>query len=387
MQISKGKAMMIVSQINSIIDQKINIINEKGIIIGSTDEERLNTFHEGAKKVIEGNLDELIVYENDDYEGSKRGVNFPIIVHDQIIGVIGITGDYHEVAKYGQIIKRMTEILVLDSDIKEQQAIIESIKNRFLTEWLMGENKIISKFFVERGLGINVDITIPRRIMVISTCDEIYPENKSIDDLRNSERIERKIKNMIVGISSDNLYLKLSSYLVCAVTMRSDEKMYELAETIKNNIERDSKVHLKIGIDSQNNRYTMAHTSYKKALKALQSSARTHKHDIRFYNDINIEIFLDDISEISKQEYVQELFKGYTQSEIAETVEILEVYYDLEGSITAVSEHLHMHKNTLQNKLKKVYEHTGYDPRSIKYSSLYIIATHFYRDINSIWEI
>ncbi|HKL99535.1 MAG TPA: sugar diacid recognition domain-containing protein [Mobilitalea sp.] len=386
MRISKSKAMMIVSQINSIIDQKINIINEEGIIIGSTDEERLNTFHEGAKRVIDRNLSELIVYENDDYEGSKRGVNFPIIVHDQIIGVIGITGDYHEVAKFGQIIKRMTEILVLDSDIKEQQAIVESVKNRFLTEWLMDENKTISKLFVERGLAINVDITIPRRIMVISTCDELYPENRSIDDLRDSERIERKIKNMIVRTSPDNLFFKLSSYLVCAVTMRPDDKMYELAETIKKTIETNSKMHLTIGIDSQNNRYTMAHSSYKKALKAVQSSVRTHKHDIRFYNDINIEIFLDDISVISKQEYVQELFKGYTQSEIAEIIAILEIYYDLEGSITAVAERLHMHKNTLQNRLKKVYEHTGYDPRSIKYSSIYIIATYFYRDISSIWE-
>lgn len=386
MRISKSKAMMIVSQINSIIDQKINIINEEGIIIGSTDEERLNTFHEGAKRVIDRNLSELIVYENDDYEGSKRGVNFPIIVHDQIIGVIGITGDYHEVAKFGQIIKRMTEILVLDSDIKEQQAIVESVKNRFLTEWLMDENKTISKLFVERGLAINVDITIPRRIMVISTCDELYPENRSIDDLRDSERIERKIKNMIVRTSPDNLFFKLSSYLVCAVTMRPDDKMHELAETIKKTIETNSKMHLTIGIDSQNNRYTMAHSSYKKALKAVQSSVRTHKHDIRFYNDINIEIFLDDISVISKQEYVQELFKGYTQSEIAEIIAILEIYYDLEGSITAVAERLHMHKNTLQNRLKKVYEHTGYDPRSIKYSSIYIIATYFYRDISSIWE-
>ncbi|HCL01523.1 MAG TPA: hypothetical protein DHW61_03765 [Lachnoclostridium phytofermentans] len=42
--------------------------------------------------------------------------------------------------------------------------------------------------------------------------------------------------------------------------------------------------------------------------------------------------------------------------------------------------HLFIHKNTLQNKLKRISERTGYDPRSIRHSSLFYIA--IYRDIS-----
>ena len=68
----------------------------------------------------------------------------------------------------------------------------------------------------------------------------------------------------------------------------------------------------------------------------------------------------------------------------AETVGLLETLYDLEGSITAAAEKLHMHKNTLQYKLRRIYERTGYDPRSIRWSSLFYIAIDFYREIRNL---
>lgn len=83
---------------------------------------------------------------------------------------------------------------------------------------------------------------------------------------------------------------------------------------------------------------------------------RAHGKDIRFYNEINLEIFTDEISDLSKKEYVQKLFPGYRHEELAEVIGVLEVLYETEGSITAASEALHMHKNTLQYKLKRIYE-------------------------------
>ena len=55
-------------------------------------------------------------------------------------------------------------------------------------------------------------------------------------------------------------------------------------------------------------------------------------------------------------------------------------FYDVEGSINAASEKLFIHKNTLQYKLNKIAEKTGYNPRSIRHSSLFYIAIYFYRE-------
>ncbi|MEG1699380.1 MAG: helix-turn-helix domain-containing protein, partial [Oscillospiraceae bacterium] len=74
---------------------------------------------------------------------------------------------------------------------------------------------------------------------------------------------------------------------------------------------------------------------------------------------------------------------GCSNDEIAQWVTILETYYKEEGSITATADKLFIHKNTLQYKLRKLKEQTGYDPRSIHYSSLFYNAIYFYRDIRS----
>ena len=84
---------------------------------------------------------------------------------------------------------------------------------------------------------------------------------------------------------------------------------------------------------------------------------------------------------------MQKLFRGYEMEELTETIGILEILYETEGSITKASEKLHMHKNTLQYKLKRIYERTGYDPRSIRSSSLFYIAIYFFREIRDLMGV
>ncbi|MDO4261827.1 MAG: sugar diacid recognition domain-containing protein [Eubacteriales bacterium] len=385
MHLSKHNAEMIVKEINIIIDRKINMMNEKGVIIASTDLERIGQVHEGARKIIEEHLDELLIQSQDDYGGSLEGVNYPITISGEIIGVVGITGPCCEVAKYGQITKKMTEILMQEISIKEQKSMDESLRSRFIGEWLQNENVIINKNFVERGKRMNLDITVPRRILIISMSGE-DAHSDSLDELRRVESAEKKVKNMVKRLDADSIYMKSASNLVFGVTTRTDRDMRRLAEAIRGIVEEQTNLKAAIGIDDQCHPYTVMHISYSRAYKALQSCLRIRKSDIRFYNDINMEIFTDEISDLSKIEYVQKLFAGYEAEELPETIGLLETLYETEGSITTASEQLHMHKNTLQYKLKRIYDRTGYDPRSLRYAALFYIAIDFYREIRDLLE-
>ena len=53
---------------------------------------------------------------------------------------------------------------------------------------------------------------------------------------------------------------------------------------------------------------------------------------------------------------------------------------DREGDTNAASEKLYIYKNTLQYRLNKIADRTGYNPRSIRHSSLFYIAIYFYRE-------
>lgn len=71
MRLSRTNAEKIVKELNTVIDQSVNMMNEEGIIIASTDQERVGQIHEGARKIIEQNLEELVIRPEDVYGGQS----------------------------------------------------------------------------------------------------------------------------------------------------------------------------------------------------------------------------------------------------------------------------------------------------------------------------
>ncbi len=108
-------AQEIVNAVKEVVDKNINFIDKNGIIIGSTDEERLNTFHQAGYEAVKTS-NNIVVLDEDKYRGSRNGINYPIKVNEQSIGAIGITGNPEEISKYGFLVTKITEVFV-----KEQQ--------------------------------------------------------------------------------------------------------------------------------------------------------------------------------------------------------------------------------------------------------------------------
>ncbi len=381
MNLLKYNADHIVKEVNSAVGMNINFMNEQGIIIASTDPERIGQIHEGARAILEKKLDELLVKEDDDEHGVKEGANYPIVIGNEVVGVIGITGDYEQTAKLGKITKKMTEILMTELTIKEHRQFEESQKNRYIMEWTSSE-AMINKVFVERGKKMNIDITVPRRFMLLAAgLDEDH--QNSLEALKRVEQVEERIKNYIRRTDPNGVYMKTASTLLCGVSARSDEGMREFAENIITVCGVGSNgTKLTVGIDGECYPYRKAKTACDQAQKALRAGMRSSGDNISFYKDINMEIFMDEISAEAKREYIHKLFKGYDAAEIEAAVELLSSFYDKEGSITEASQDLHMHKNTLQYKLRKIYERTGRDPRMLQSGALFQIAIEFFYDMN-----
>ena len=378
MEISKQVAMNIVTEINGIIGEDINIMNPDGIIIASTNARRIGTFHAGAKKVIDENLDELIIAYDGEYEGSYSGTNIPIKFKETIAGVIGVTGPGNEVVKYGKIIKKMSEILIAEQYYSQQQEIDQRIRDRFLTDWIAGGTMShLHEPMVERGNILGIDITKKRRIMILSVATK---SEQGLEDIASIDKAEEYLMRHLDKDPSIEV-LKSGRYIIAALLDRDDLHMHNFAGFAKTEVERNYPVKLAIGIDSGSEGSHLVSQSYQKALKSLRTCLRSRTTEIRFYSSINMEIFISELTPLTKREYIRSIFKGLGEVEIGEWISLLEVFYDAEGSLTETANKLFIHKNTLQYKLRKLGSITGYDPRSLKFSSLYYNAIHFYRDL------
>lgn len=384
MKFPKSSCMKIVQEISNIIGERVNMMDHEGMIIASTDPARIGTFHAGARRVVEERLESLTIHGNEEYEGAKPGLNLPIEFQNDIIGVIGVTGPEKKVGKYGQIIKKMTEILLLDIAMRQELDVEQRIRARFLNDWIHGLPQEINRQMVDSGRQLGIDITAPRRILLVSILPRRGPATVALQ--RGIDAAEGSVRK-ILSTLTEPIVFKSGSALVCLVPRAEDGRMLEFARAVKARIETDQALSVCVGIDDAVGSYIHIRTAYQHAQKALRTCVRSPSRDIRLYESINMEIFSGEIPDLIKLEYIRRIFRNCPPEEIEGWIALLDTYYGCEGSTTQAAGMLFIHKNTLQYRLRLLHEKTGYDPRSIRFSSLYYNAIHFYHDLGGKLEL
>jgi carbohydrate diacid regulator len=107
----------IVKDIKTASDADANVIGERGIIIASYDPARIGTVHEGGRKIMEGEVDEIAITEAmaRELKGVRPGYNGVIKFEGRRIAVIGISGDPERVRP----LQKMAEIAVQEEIRRE----------------------------------------------------------------------------------------------------------------------------------------------------------------------------------------------------------------------------------------------------------------------------
>jgi carbohydrate diacid regulator len=371
LQISRRDAADIVDQLSSLIKLKINIVGSDAIIIANSDRDRVGDFHEATKQIIEGNLEELVVMSDGQLAGTHSGTNLPLVIDGKIIGVVGITGPYKEARAYGQIIKKMTEILIQGKDRDSRLTKLKQDKERFELEWICNPQTVLTDSFRAKGHEFNIDITKPRRLMLLSLGTGT-DENTFKDDIINA----------LLVADSETIVFRNLNFLVVAVTNRPDEKMKELA--LKLIAKYESKTDIHLGIDEGFVDMSKIYDQYNKARKALVSCSQLGIERLSFYSDLNIELILEEIPINAKQLYISRVFKGFSPEEIEESITAIRILYEEEGSIKRAAQRLNVHPNTLQYKLKRIESRTRLDPRKLKFAAPFTLADLFLREMENV---
>ena len=119
--LTKEVAMEIVRRTMHVIGYNVNVMDKRGRIIGSGDGKRLGQSHEGALLAIERRGRFEIDQESAArLQGVLPGTNLVIEFENEIVGVIGITGDPKEVTKYGELVKMTAEMYLEHMKLLEQ---------------------------------------------------------------------------------------------------------------------------------------------------------------------------------------------------------------------------------------------------------------------------
>lgn len=358
--ISKRNARQIVTQLSGIIPNHINMMDEKGVIVASTDQTRVGQLHGGAQKLLKEKLDKIFVHHDNEYPKVRTGLNLAIVQDDKIIGVVGITGAESEVSHYGGIIRKMSEILLKETGVAEQRRLNELNRRRLIKKWISQDNITHSSDFIDRAASYGVDVSIGRRVLILDISQSRENSRSNSDKL-----LLEKIDNIIAEKLRpwpDSIMSRINSQICCLVPLSTDKEVLDLARAMHASVLENTGLVLCVGTDEKIEDIA---ASYKKAQKAFNAAARSLDTPTIKYVDIDLDIFLNEISIESRSLYWQKILGALTQKELEEYTRLVGCYFRNNGSIEKTAAKLYMHKNTLQYKLKKFLNTTGYDIRNV----------------------
>ncbi|MBD7912773.1 CdaR family transcriptional regulator [Clostridium cibarium] len=328
MKLSKSIAQKIVLEMMNVIPYNINVMDENGVIIGSGDIKRIGNIHEGAKKAIDKQ------HVNEVYEEKGRmkpGVNEPIIIDNNIIGVIGITGNPDEVMRFSKLVRVTAVLLIEQEKINEETQNKRLNRQRFYHELVHRKTEYDNEFYV-RAKNYGIDLTKKYQVILV--------------DCNIDSQGFRTICNRHFH------YFELDNNKTVFFIRTNQE-----ANTLIKDLEECEDIN-KIGIGGEED---IVAVSLENAGLAIEFGIKIKPSSkIYIYDDLKLFIHLSYDDKSNLISLLSNLDKVGNKLELIQT---LEAYIEENGDINNVANRLNIHRNTLNYRLDRIKQLTGKNPK------------------------
>ncbi|MCJ8008449.1 CdaR family transcriptional regulator [Lederbergia wuyishanensis] len=345
--ITREIAEMLVKETSNVLDLNINVMNEKGIILASGDSSRLYAIHEGALEVIRsGQIVEITEKNKNKLRGTKAGINLPINLQNQIVGVIGITGNPKSIGNRAGLVKMMAELMIKQTYLATQAEWKQRMKEMAIEEFLKDYPNFNN---VKRWLGLlNIQLEGPFVIALIIISDHSFSRQSLITSTENF--IGKG--NGIAGLIHVNKMMLILKEDTLSQAKKKFSKLYQHLNSINTNI--------KLGYSSIIPDWNCIRNAYRECEIALAiSDAETN---IISYTDIEPKALIHQIDRKIAGAFYNRIILGSIETH----QETLQAFFDCNFNIKETAEKLFIHRNTLIYRLNKIKEESGYDPQNFK---------------------
>jgi len=369
--LTSNLAQPIVDHIMPIAQQNINIMDSRGVIIASGHKHRINTFHQGAKDVINSlQIVEIFPGDLDQYTGSLPGLNMPIVLHDQIIGVVGISGHPDKVRDIARMVKMVTELILEQEVLQEEVRSQFQLRENFAALLLSDHASTNYDKLLKTAKLLKYELSLPRLVLVVDIGPLLDHAHKNFgpNDLvasRTRESIMKLLSNpphidhqdLVVFIEDRLIILKYFEYNTWEMSYKTwASDLLKQLSTMN--------LPLCLGLGSLAMEYTALGQSYQEALFALNMS--TNQAPLAAIHDFDIlSSYL--VKEMNAKDPCQplQIIKAKLTTSLTRKYDMKNTIVSLlknNMNITSTAKNLYIHRNTLLFRLKKFKEITGLDP-------------------------
>jgi carbohydrate diacid regulator len=373
-----GLAQDIVQRTMEVIPFNVNVMDARGTILGSGDAARIGEMHSGALLVLrQGRTVEIDAAAAERLPGVRPGVNLPLRVHGELCGVVGLTGEPEAVRQFGELVRITAEMILEQSQLIRELQRDTRYREEFMLQ-LIGHRESSPTELHAWAERLGLDFERSTAVVVIeSSADAADPEAA----LAGQQHIQRALIAHRPGI----FMAAVSPYRIALLEPFPDNAVHAdvarhalqafgalLHEAVADSIVLAVGVALG-GIEA-------ASLSYQSALTALRIGRQRSPRQTRFsYYEMSLPILLAGLSAGWQADqlrmHLRQLDAGDKTTRVLRKT--LESWFAHDGQAGATANALHIHRNTLDYRLRRVEELTGLtlsrtDDRLLLYAALQI---------------
>lgn len=353
MELQQKLAQQIVTSIKDLCQHDINFINPKGIIFASTNPQRIGEFHEIGLKVAQtGRMIE--VTDEEAYFGTKEGINIPFYYNCELLATIGISGEPQQVAKYALLAQKITRLILKEHEL-DYLSFDRKNEVSLVLHHLVEGRELDYYFFYQFMQQYQLSAQNDYRLLIFAINT---PTPKSLFSQSEMTLLNffSELDTAIYTFNYPNQYWLLLSQQqfehYCPLICSTFENKHGL---------------IKVGIGQQT-ALSLLKRSYETALLALQALKGEQK--VNLVDDLDLELILTSVDPNVKQ-YI--LNKALCSLSVNDKL-LLNSYFKHNLSLEECSQELFIHKNTVQYRLKKIYEETHLNPKNFQDAILLQLA-------------
>ena len=330
----------------------INIMDQKGIIIASTEKHRIGDFHQGAAEVLETGKPVLIKIEDlPRYPGTKEGYNMPIFLNDEIIGVVGIFGCEEEVQSIANLLRVYVTQSFSQLQMTQKQNLEAELRKQLLRLLLFGGES--QKEMIAKLCGmLNLQLEHPIRIVLLY---ERARERNMKHLLDYSQLIQNLIWKNVLDRRRDVFGIQNADYVILLGGGESPE-MQKRLDKLLHEIEAEDVWNAAVSSPCRNLEEISAGMREVSVLRNRKGGTiqNLEEHSCRMQYLLGSMTVQEGARTAARM--LRRLKEQHGENQAEQLFRTARVYYECGGSVARAAEQLNLHKNTLLYRMKQLYQ-------------------------------
>ena len=355
----------IVDRTMRIIPFNVNVMDGRGIILGSGETSRIGELHSGALLALAQNRTvEIDAATSRTLRGVKPGVNIPLTVRGQICGVVGLTGEPDTVRQFGELVRVTAEMILEQAQLIGELQREKRYREEFVFQLIHhGATPIADLEAWAVRLGVNFQR--PRAVVVLELTDPELRPDQALSELQHcQQQLATSRPDVLTAAISPRELVILESFATLAQRAPSATQARQRLQGYEAEVGEVLTTPATMAIGVALDGIEGVALSYQSARKTLRvGRSRKPQQSTFSYYDLSLPVLLSGLGSGWQAEQLRQplLRINAVDKRSGSLRRTIDAWFAHNGHPLATAKALHIHRNTLDYRLRQISELTGLD--------------------------